>query len=119
MPVAADSAGIGRNVSPKELARFIENDLTKEEQDKLSHITDKDEQHRELRRLFLQHRRAGESSTGAGGGDRSASVQNCSEGFASESGKRIGSTAAKAAADSTRCGCQNVRCVKDLKTSAA
>jgi hypothetical protein len=58
----------GRNVGPKELARFFENDLSKEEQDKLSHITDKDEQHRELQRLFLQHRRASESSTGAGGG---------------------------------------------------
>ncbi len=64
----------GRNVGSKELARFFENDLSKEEQDKLSHITDKDEQHRELQRLFLQHRRAGESSTGAGGGsDRHSS----------------------------------------------
>jgi len=58
----------GRNVSPKELARFFEHDLSKEEQDKLSHITDKDEQHRELRRLYLQHRRTSESSTGAGSG---------------------------------------------------
>jgi len=59
--------GPGRNVNPKELARFFEHDLSKDEQDKLSHITDKEEQHRELRRLYYQHRRTTEPSAKSGG----------------------------------------------------
>ena len=47
--------GPGRNVSAKELARFFEHDLSKEKQDELSRITDKEEQHRELRKLYFQH----------------------------------------------------------------
>jgi len=60
--------GPGRNVSAKELARFFEHDLSKEKQDELSRITEKEEQHRELRKLyFQQHRRPTEPSANAGG----------------------------------------------------
>jgi hypothetical protein len=59
--------GPGRNVNAKELARFFEHDLSKQQQDELSHITDKEEQHRELRKLYFQHRRPTEPSANAGG----------------------------------------------------
>lgn len=57
----------GRNVSSKALAKFFTHDLSKQEQDAISGISDKEEQHRELRRLYFQHLRATDSSAGAAG----------------------------------------------------
>jgi hypothetical protein len=65
---AGGGFGGRHNVSSKELARFFQHDLSKEKQDELTRITDKDEQHRELRRLYFQHGRPNGSSTGAGSG---------------------------------------------------
>jgi len=63
------SSGFGKqggNVNRKELAKFFEH-LPKDEQDKLIRITDKEEQNRELRKLYFQYRRAQGFSAGAGG----------------------------------------------------
>ncbi|HEY3789490.1 MAG TPA: hypothetical protein VGL71_11580, partial [Urbifossiella sp.] len=70
----------GRGVSSKELARFFKDDLSKEQQNKLSHITDKEEQHRELRRLYFQHRHSTESSPTSGGdtGNKTATKNSSS-----------------------------------------